>query len=119
MVNKKGNIMRIYFNYLKNAFLLLALLFIVLVDTNYGQWGWCSNSICPDLDNYTLSGKKWNKSELKYYFENGTNDILGDIEKTAFESAFNTWANAVPFTFIETFSSNEADIFIKYVQYCN
>lgn len=94
---------------------ILTLVIVLNTVFCYSQWGNCVNASCPSMGNYTLSGKKWYKSELKYYFANGTNDIPGDQEKTAFEAAFNTWANAMPFNFIESFSSSDADIYIKYV----
>lgn len=66
------------------------------------------------LGNYTISGQKWYKHELKYIFLNGTNDIPGEDEKNAFYFAFNAWSNAMPFIFTEVFNVNEADIKIKY-----
>lgn len=46
---------------------------------------------------------------------NGTDDIPGDEEKSAFVAAFNEWARVVPFTFTEVFTSEEAYIKIQYV----
>ncbi|MCF8243466.1 MAG: matrixin family metalloprotease, partial [Melioribacteraceae bacterium] len=102
-----------YYSIIKKLYQIIAV-FLVLSEVNFGQWGDCVDATCPDLGNYTLSGKNWYKSELKYYFANGTNDISGDLEKAAFEAAFNTWAAVVPFTFTEVFSSTEYDIYIKY-----
>ena len=108
--------MKSYFTYVKRAILITTVFLAILLDTGYSQWEDCENSSCPNMGNYTINGGHWYKSELKYYFANGTDDIADDLEKTAFEAAFNTWENAVPFTVIETFSSNDADIFIKFVQ---
>lgn len=71
------------------------------------------------MGNFTINGGNWTQSELKYYFANGTSDITGDQEKSAFVAAFNTWSSAVPFTFLETSNSAEADIYIKFVQDIN
>jgi len=99
-------------------------IFFIVILTNINisaQWNYCTQSTNPcygkNLENYTISGSKWDKNVFKYYFVNGTNDIPGDGEKTAFHTAFSTWANVVPLSFSETFIESEADIKIKYVSY--
>ena len=86
-----------------------------------GQWSYCTQSSNPcngkSLGNYTLSGNKWNKSAFKYYFINGTSDIPGDGEKSAFQAAFSAWSQVVPLTFTETYTESEADIKIKFASY--
>ncbi|MDX9925267.1 MAG: matrixin family metalloprotease, partial [Ignavibacteriaceae bacterium] len=81
------------------------------------QYGSCdSPNPCYniDLSNYTLSGQKWDKNNLKYYFINGTDDIGSDSEKSAFELAFSLWSSFTPLTFEEVFIESEADIKIRF-----
>lgn len=63
---------------------------------------------------YELDGRKWNKTDLTYYFENGTSDIINDNERSAVKSAFTVWSNATNLTFTEVFSANSADVVIKW-----
>ena len=95
-------------------------LFLFLLSSNiiYSQYYSCTSANpCPDisdLGNYTLSGHKWDKSVLKYHFINGTEDIAGDGEKTAFYTAFNIWSAVIPIKFEEVYILNEADIKIRF-----
>jgi len=98
--------------------LMTVILFLLSSNILYSQYYSCTSANpCPDLSglgNYTLSGHKWDKSVLKYYFINGTDDISGDGEKTAFYTAFNTWSAVVPIRFEETLTLSEADIKIRF-----
>lgn len=72
-----------------------------------------------DSGDYTLSGRKWNKLRLTYYFQNGTNDIAGTGEKTAIKQAFALWAAVVlrdgrRLSFVEVSSASTADIIIRF-----
>src|SRR5690606_26404747 len=100
---------------MKTFFSILSIM-MVAYNLSYSQYDYsdCTNdnNPCPRTPsgNFNISGQAWAKSLLKYYFVNGTSDIEGDIEKTAFEYAFQTWSAVVPFEFIEVYNSNEADI---------
>ncbi len=121
MVNRnfkiQGGFMTSYLN--SRLYFLIIFLVIIIFDSGFAQWAFCNNSSCPDMGNFTINGGNWTQSELKFYFANGTSDITGDQEKSAFVAAFNTWSCAVPFTFLETSNSAEADIYIKFVQVIN
>lgn len=72
------------------------------------------NGPIDDNLNYSIEGKKWDHSNLKYFFENGTNDISGNDEKGAVVQAMQVWANVTPFTFTEVSTAADADIVIKW-----
>jgi predicted Zn-dependent protease len=108
-------------NYFYKTTIFFLFIFYAIINAQYnychdGQ-GNDNNPCGAPSGNYQVSGQKWPKSELKYFFKNGTADIDGDQEKTAFYSAFNKWAEAVPFEFIEVFTESEADIKIIYMSY--
>lgn len=63
---------------------------------------------------FELEGRKWNKSNLTYFFENGTSDISGNSERIAVKDAFTVWSNASGLTFTEVFNAATADIVIKW-----
>jgi len=100
----------------QNIFRLLTVfLFLLSSNITYSQYYKCqSTNPCGDLGNYTLSGHEWNKSVLKYYFINDTDDIDGEGEKTAFYTAFDKWSAVIPIRFEEVFTQSEADIKIFY-----
>lgn len=66
----------------------------------------------PDAAEFTLSGRKWNRTNLTYYFQNGTGDIPGNDEHHAVREAFRFWSNATNLTFTEVGSPSQADIAI-------
>jgi hypothetical protein len=55
---------------------------------------------------------QWGKTDIAYYFINGTDKINGDDEQDLIRAAFALWANETPLTFAETSSSSQADILI-------
>ncbi len=55
---------------------------------------------------------QWGKTNIAYYFINGTGKIDGDDERQLIRSAFALWANETSLTFAETSSSSQADILI-------
>jgi len=104
-----------YFNHLVVTIFFVTILAFNSSNNIFAQYSKCDSSPCgSSLGNYTESGQMWNKSLLKYYFINGTNDIDGDGEKTAFETAFDTWSAVAPLKFQEVFSQNQADIKIHF-----
>ena len=58
----------------------------------------------------------WSKTDITYYFINGTQKIAGDDEKRLVREAFALWANETSLTFTETSSPNEADIVIGWAE---
>lgn len=101
----------------KFKFVYYICIIVIILFSNkllFSQYGSCDGSPCGNLNNYTLSGQKWNKSLLKYYFINGTIDISGDGEKSAFVTAFNKWGAVVPLKFEETSLESQADIKIHF-----
>ena len=63
----------------------------------------------PDGGDFAVDGRRWNKRNLTYYFQNGTNDISGTNEKAAIQSAFALWAGVTNLTFTEVGNRNQAD----------
>lgn len=69
----------------------------------------------PDIAaEYVVDGRKWDYTDLTYYFSNGTGDISEDQEQQAIEDAFNLWTDVSPLTFAEVGSASQADIVIKW-----
>lgn len=57
---------------------------------------------------------KWDMTDIKYYFINGTDKLPDDEEKTVIAQAFGLWAAQTPLTFAETTSENDANIVIEW-----
>ena len=54
----------------------------------------------------------WQKAELTYAFDTGTNDVPGTDEFQANRNAFQTWAAVIPLTFREVGSGENPDVLI-------
>jgi hypothetical protein len=81
----------------------------------YSQYENCEDSPCQGASgNYQISGQYWSVSELKYFFVNGCEGLSQAEVESAFLAAFNSWSQAVPFTFTQVYNSNEANIKIKF-----
>ena len=96
---------------MKKSLLFLFVLFSII---HNAQILYDNGAIDENNSKYELDGRKWNKSNITYYFENGTNDISGDNERLAVKEAFSVWSNASNLTFTEVFSANNADIVMKW-----
>lgn len=55
---------------------------------------------------------RWEKTNIAYYFINGTDKLEGDRERDLIRAAFALWAEQTPLTFSEADSSGQADIVI-------
>src|SRR5574341_187589 len=55
---------------------------------------------------------KWAKSEITYYFINGTSKLEGNIEDDVIRQAFDLWSAQTPLKFSEASSDASADIVI-------
>ena len=56
----------------------------------------------------------WDKTNITYFFANGTDKISGDHERDLVRSAFALWAAQTPLTFNETDNASSADILIRW-----
>lgn len=65
-------------------------------------------------NNFTLEGRSWNHNNLTYFFQNGTDDIVGDAERNAVEQAMTIWENSSEITFTEVSNLFSADIVIRW-----
>lgn len=63
--------------------------------------------INPD---YVIQGNSWDHRILTYWFSNGTEDILGNDERTALHTALDIWQNQTDIRFLEVCDSINADI---------
>jgi hypothetical protein len=54
----------------------------------------------------------WNKTDITYFFVNGTEKLDGDTERDLIRRAFALWAQQSPLTFTEVADSSTADIVI-------
>lgn len=72
------------------------------------------NGPIDDNPSFSIEGRKWDHTNLKYFFENGTNDISGTDEKTALIQAMQIWSNVTSLTFTEVTNAASADIVIKW-----
>jgi hypothetical protein len=57
---------------------------------------------------------KWDQLDITYFFENGTDQLEGDVERDLIRRAFALWNEQTPLTFTEVSSSGEADITIAW-----
>src|ERR1044072_4738740 len=66
----------------------------------------------PDFAEFVIDGRKWDHTNLTYFFQNGTLDIGSNDERQAIRDAFALWAAVTPLTFTEVSSAASADIVI-------
>ena len=66
----------------------------------------------PDLAEFVIDGRKWDHTNLTYFFQNGTFDIGGNDERQAIRDALALWAGVTPLTFTEVSNASSADIVI-------
>jgi hypothetical protein len=66
----------------------------------------------PDMAEFVVDGRKWDHTNITYFFQNGTADIAGDGERQAIRDALNLWASVTILTFTEVTSAANADIVI-------
>ncbi|MBI3167046.1 MAG: matrixin family metalloprotease [Chloroflexi bacterium] len=59
---------------------------------------------------------KWGKTDISYYFINGTEKVFGDRERELVAEAFALWAKQSSLTFTETTSRQNADIVIGWAE---
>ena len=59
---------------------------------------------------------QWGKTNLTYYFINGTEKINGDAERDLVRAAFALWADETPLAFNEGSDSTQADILIGWAE---
>lgn len=58
---------------------------------------------------YTITSR-WSRTDLTYFFQNGTGDIADPGEREAVRQAFDLWSIYSPLTFTEGFSAATSDI---------
>ncbi|HXQ70143.1 MAG TPA: matrixin family metalloprotease, partial [Pyrinomonadaceae bacterium] len=66
----------------------------------------------PDLAEFVVDGRKWDHTNLTYFFQNGTTDIGGNDERQAIRDALALWEGVTPLTFTEVSNAASADIVI-------
>ena len=59
---------------------------------------------------------KWGKTDISYFFINGTDKLAGDKERELVTQAFSLWARQSSLTFTETNSRQSADIVIGWAE---
>lgn len=59
---------------------------------------------------------QWGKTNITYYFINGTDKISGNTERDLVRAAFALWADETPLTFTEVADSAQADIAIGWAE---
>lgn len=70
----------------------------------------------PDLAEYVVDGRKWDHTNITYFFQNGTSDIASDGERQAVRDAFVLWSSVTSLTFTEVSSAAGADIVILWAE---
>src|ERR1044072_3431561 len=55
----------------------------------------------PDFAEFVIDGRKWDHTNITYFFQNGTLDIASNDERQAIRAAFGLWASVTPFTFTD------------------
>ncbi len=59
---------------------------------------------------------QWGKTNISYFFVNGTNKISGETERDLIRAAFKLWADETPLSFNEATGSAQADILIGWAE---
>jgi len=59
---------------------------------------------------------QWGKTDITYYFINGTDRLNGDTEQSLVTAAFKLWADQTPLTFTEVSDPDRADILIGWAE---
>ena len=72
----------------------------------------CGN---PDVGEFVLSGRKWNKNNLTYGFQEFTPDLSPAEVRAAISTAFNYWAAVTVLSFTEVAMTANPDIIIRFV----
>jgi matrixin/type IX secretion system substrate protein/PKD domain-containing protein len=88
-------------------------LFIFIAPVALSQEGTPYGNCVTQDSRYILHDNSWGCRFLKYYFVNGTTDVLN--EQGAIKAAFSRWAAVTNIDFIETCNLEEADIQIAWV----
>ena len=70
----------------------------------------------PDMESGIDFSTKccWNRRNISFAFNNGTNDIAGTAEFQAVRNAFQTWAGVVPLSFTEVNLNQNPDVVIDW-----
>ncbi|MEM8823712.1 MAG: matrixin family metalloprotease [Pseudomonadota bacterium] len=76
-----------------------------------------SHRRCGNLDvgEYSDSGRKWNKNNLTYAYQEFTGDLSQAEIRAAVSAAFGYWAAVTPLSFAEVAMSGSPDIIIRFV----
>src|SRR5258706_2042899 len=113
----------------KSFFAHLLALFFILLLTSFACSTFTPSAESPTsyrYDNLPNAGEEdaitakyraisqWGKTNITYYFANGTNKLAGDTEQDLVRSAFALWAGQTPLTFNEASDSAQADILIAW-----
>ncbi|MBE0681083.1 MAG: matrixin family metalloprotease [Anaerolineales bacterium] len=59
---------------------------------------------------------QWGKTNISYFFINGTGKLSGETERDLIRAAFNLWAGETPLTFNEAADAAQADILIGWAE---
>ena len=65
------------------------------------------------IPNFVIIGN-WNKTNITYFFSNGTADIAGNDERAAVVQGMLLWSAFTPLTFTEASNAASADIVISW-----
>ena len=57
---------------------------------------------------------KWDDLDITYFFENGTDQLNGSLERDLIRRAFALWSDQTPLTFTEVANPSEADISVAW-----
>lgn len=97
---------------MKKRKILLIGIIIWNFNSVFGQILYDDGPINLNAAKYSIQVNKWNTNHLKYYFQNGTNDIDSNNERNAVREAFEIWSCYTPLNFTEVSSASNADIVI-------
>jgi hypothetical protein len=57
---------------------------------------------------------RWDALDITYYFENGTRQLDGEVERDLIRRAFALWSDQTPLAFTEAGSASQADILVAW-----
>lgn len=69
----------------------------------------------PDMAEFTLEGRKWNKTNLTFGYNEFSPDLTQAQTRTAITQALNLWSAVTPLRFTEVPIGNNPDIVIRFV----
>ncbi len=103
--------------FLSKRFFIFVLIISFSLSTIYSQTYYDNLPEADEKSDYTLRYMTFPHTNIKYYFNNFSNDLSSASQRTAIKNAFNYWCPYTALTFTEVFTAQEADIKLYWQSY--